>query len=172
MITLQENQLGISYDSSLNIETIVDLKVTAMETRKRIIAAGDSKRREHRNQVAMAQEAEGKGKIASIIRSMEQTELLRRLFRNIKYMEGKTRGGCTNQVTVTMQDGTKTEYTSREDVESQIIKETEKKYHQTKTGGCQFLTTEFRGEGPATQEVLDGTFAMPDNTTEATADFL
>ena len=75
----------------------------------------------------MAREAEGKGKIASIIRSMEQTELLRRLFRNIKYMEGKTRGGCTNQVTVTTQDGMKTEYTSRADVESQIIKETEKK---------------------------------------------
>ena len=126
----------------------------------------------------MAREAEGKGKIASIIRSMEQTELLRRLFRNIKYMEGKTRGGCTNQVTVTTQDGTKTEYTSRADVESQIIKETEKKYHQTESGGCQFLTTEFRevfgefGEGPATQEVLEGTFALPDNTTEATADFL
>ena len=54
----------------------------------------------------------------------------------------------------------------------------QKKYHQTKSGGCQFLTTEFRGvfgefgEGPATQKVLDGTFAMPDNTTEATADFL
>ena len=73
---------------------------------------------------------------------------------------------------------TKTEYTSREDVESQIIKETEKIYHQTETGGCQFLTKEFRGvfgefgEGPATQEVLDGTFEMPDNTTEATSDFL
>ena len=86
LITLQ-NQLSISYDNSLSIEAIVDLKVKAMETRKRIIAAGDSKRREHRNQVAMAREAEGKGKIASIVRSMEQLELLRRLFRNIKYMD-------------------------------------------------------------------------------------
>ena len=89
-------------------------------------------------------------------------------------MEGKTRGGSTNQVTVTTQDGTKTEYTSREDVEAQIIKATEKKYHQTESGGCQFLTTEFRedfrefGEGPATKEVLDRYYAMPGNTPEAT----
>ena len=87
----------------------------------------------------MAREAEGKGKIASIIRSMEQTELLRRLFWNIKYMEGKTRGGCTNQVTVTTQDGMKTEYTSRADVESQIIKKTKKNTTRPNQEGANFL---------------------------------
>ena len=179
LITLQ-NKLGISYDRNLSIEErIVNRKTEAMGTRKRIIEAADSKRREHRrNQVAMAREAEGKGKIASIIRSMEKLELLRKLFRNIKYMEGKTRGGCTNQVTVTAADGTKTEYTSREDVESQIIKETEKKYHQTETRVCQFLTQEFRDlfgefrEGPATQDVLNGTFDIPATASDATTDFL
>ena len=175
LIVLQ-NKLQITYQ--LPTETIISNKKTAITSRKRIIKCAESLRREHRTQVAMAREATGKGNLASIIRGMEQMEILKRLYRNIRYMEGFNRGGTTTQVTITAADGTKTEYTTRAEVEEHIIRETEKKYHQTETGGCQFLTQDFRahfwefGEGPATQQVLDGTFEIPESVSAATTDFL
>ena len=110
---------------------------------------------------------------------MNRVEGIRRLFRHIRHMEGKLQGGGSiTQVTVTDNSGVTTEYTDRADVESTIIAENDKKYHQTESGGCQFLDEEYKelfgdyGEGPATQEVLNGTFVLPASATDSTADFI
>ena len=65
---------------------------------------------------------------------MNRLEGIRRLFRNIRFMEGKIRGGSTTQVSVTVADGLVQEFTSQTEVEAKIIKENEQKYHQTESG--------------------------------------
>lgn len=70
------------------------------------------------------------------------------------------------------------EFTQWLDVEWEILKNNEVKYHQTESAGCQFLDAEFiqafgnYGESPAANEVLDGTFQPPQSTSAATRDFL
>ena len=54
----------------------------------------------------------------------------RRLFRDIRTMENKIRGGSTTQVTITNKQGKAVEYTERKDIEKLIAKSTENKWHQ------------------------------------------
>ena len=133
----------------------------------------------YRTELALAKEAAGNIKMAIHLRSMNRIEEgIRWMFRNIRYMEGKIRGGSTIQVTVTAPDGTVREFTSKSQVEAKIVEENERKYHQTETGGCQLTDEVFirklgtHGNGPAVQSVLDGTYVPPPEASAETIDFL
>jgi len=92
-------------------------------------------------------------------------------------MLGKTKGGSSNQVTVTNPDGSHSDLTERHGMEATVIMENERKYHQTE-GGSQLLDDVFWvdfssfGEGPAIDAVLNGTYEPPAHSTQATKDFL
>ncbi|GFH50742.1 hypothetical protein CTEN210_07218 [Chaetoceros tenuissimus] len=92
-------------------------------------------------------------------------------------MLNKISSGATTKVQVTDHQGNIREYTAKEDVERLIIHENERKYHQTE-GGTEFLQREFLeklgkyGEGPEVDNVLDGSFEFPPDTSEAMKDFI
>jgi len=108
---------------------------------------------------------------------MSRVEAQRASAWNTKFMLGTTRNGSSMQVTVTNPDGSKADLTEREDVESAVMRENELKYHQTE-GGSHLLDGVFQndfgsfGEGPAIDEVLQGTYIIPPHATQATKDFL
>ena len=108
---------------------------------------------------------------------MNSVEATRRLFRNIRKMEGKIRGGSTYKLTTT-QDGMVKEYTDKPTIEKLCAEENEKKHHQTEEGNSQLLDPEYiadlglHGEGSKIQYVMDGTYIPPASATEATVDFL
>ena len=177
LIRLQ-NKLKIEYDPNLSMEEVETNIVKAYERRKACKAEAESLSLEYRTELALAKEAAGNIKMAIHLRSMNRIEGIRRMFRNIRYMEGKIRGGSTIQVTVTDPDGTVREFTSKSQVEAKIVEENERKYHQTETGGCQLTDEVFirqlgtHGEGPAVQSVLDGTYVPPPEASAETIDFL
>ena len=177
LIRLQD-KLRIEYDPKLSMEEIETNIVKAYERRKLCKQEAESLSMEYRTELAMAKESAGNIKMAVHLRGMNRLEGIRRLFRNIRFMEGKIRGGSTTQVTVTAPDGTVREFTSRSEVEEQIIEENERKYHQTESGGCQLTDEVFvrqlgtHGNGPAVQSVLDGTYVPPPEASEETIEFL
>ena len=67
---------------------------------------------EYRTQLAAAKEEAGEIKAATFIRNLHHVETQRRLFRNIRHMEGKLKGGSTNKVTQ-KQDGIEVEFTKK-----------------------------------------------------------
>ena len=127
--------------------------------------------------MALAKEEAGEIKAASYLRNMNHVEAQRRLFRNIRHMEGKTKGGSTSKVTTKI-EGRDVEVTNKVDIEKLCATENERKYHQTETGNSELLSQEFiqdlghHGEGPQIQRVLQGTYVPPENTTQDTKDFL
>ncbi len=127
--------------------------------------------------LAKAKEDAGQGPQAAILRNMHRVESQRKMFRRIRYIEQKLKGGSTTQVVGT-KDNLVVECTSQDDVEQEIIQENEKKYHQIGDGGCRFLSDDFvaifgnYGEGPATEETLRGTLVPPASANQDTTDFL
>ena len=113
---------------------------------------------------------------AVFLRNANHIEAQRRLFRNIRHMEGKMKGGSTSKLT-TQVNGVTTEHTDKDSIESIIAIANEKKYHVTE-GGSQLLSREYiqsfglHGEGTDIQKVLDGNYIALQSATNATKDFL
>ena len=176
LITLQK-QLGIRYDPSLTLMQIKERLQQSRRDRRDCKRRAKSLQQEFRYRLAAAKEAAGEGKVATILRNMSRVEAQRTSAWNTKFMLGTTRNGSSTQVTVTNPDGSKSDLTEREEVESAVMRENERKYHQTE-GGSQLLDSIFQkdfgsfGEGPAMDEVLQGTYAIPPHATKATRDFL
>ena len=176
LIVLQ-NKLKITYNPNLTPEDINNQIQIAYNKRKMCKDNAENLSLEYRTQLANAKEAAGEGNAANIIRNMNKIEATRRLFRNIRRMEKKTRGGCTSKVTTTI-NGTEKEYTDRNAIDKICATENQRKYHLPESGTSQFLNDTFikdlghHGEGPEIQNVLDGTYLLPTNTNNATQDFL
>ena len=172
-----QNKLGIKYDANLQFATLKKNISTCYKRRTKIKAMAESLSLEYRHQLAAAKEAAGEIKAATYIRSLNRVEKQRKLFQNIRQMEMKIKGGSTNKVVVTQEDGETVEYVKKEDIEKVISESNEKKGHQTE-GGSQLLNKEFieklghYGEGPEVHKVKDGTFSIPEHTTTETKDFL
>ena len=175
LIILQK-KLGIQYDDTLPLQTVNNKIKLAHAYKKECKQNDESMNLEYRSQLAIAKENNGEGSAATYIRTRNAIENKRRLFRNIKFIEGKTIGGFTTKVDVT-QNNTIVEYTDRNNIEAAIIKANESKYHQTE-GSSQFLNKEFtdslglHGEGLDTSKVTKGTYIPPAATSEETRDFL
>ena len=172
-----QNKLGLPYDPTLSIEDIHHKLHEAQVERRRCKTIDEALSIEYRLQLAHAKEAAGTIKAAVHLRNMNRIEEIRTLFRNIRYMEGKIRAGASAQITVTNADGTFSELTDKEEVETAIIQSNEHKYHQTE-GGLQllepFLTQNIGtfGDGPKVNEILDGSYTPPPSLTDATIAFL
>jgi len=116
--------------------------------------------------VLITKEAAGNIKAAVHLRNMNSVEATRKMYQNIRYMEGKISAGATAQVTVTSRDGTTTELTAKDEVERTIINSNERKYHQTE-GGSELLSDALVqdlgcfGEGPLVEQVLAKRYLCP-----------
>ena len=124
LIVLQ-NKLKIKYIPNLPPQTITDNIKSAYNKRKKCKDNAESLSLEYRTQLAMAKEAAGEGDAATLIRNMNRLEATRRIFRNIRQMEKKSRGGCTSKVTTTI-NGIEKEYTDRNDIDKVCAEENQR----------------------------------------------
>ena len=109
---------------------------------------------------------------------MNKAEAQRRLFQTIKVVEQKLSSGSTSRVIVTIANVGQKELTTKSEIEAAIIEENEKKYHQTE-GTSQItsplllpLLGKHGDEGPAIDQILNGTFNPPPGISQSTIDFL
>ena len=176
-ILVLQKKLDLQHDPSLSIEDIQHNLHIARVERRRCKSIDEALNIEFRSQLAEAKEAAGTIKASVHLQNMNRIEAVRTLFRNIRYMEGKMRAGASAQIIVTNADGSSSELTKKEEVESAIIQSNERKYHQTE-GGPQliepFLTRDIGtfGDGPKVDDILDGTYSPPPASTDATVAFL
>jgi len=98
--------------------------------------------------------------------------------RTIKVVEQKLSSGSTSRVIVTIANVGQKELTTKSEIEAAIIEENEKKYHQTE-GTSQItsplllpLLGKHGDEGPAIDQILNGTFNPPPGISQSTIDFL
>ena len=178
LIVLQR-KLHISYDPSMPIQEIRDKKYECYLKRRKCKNIAEQLSLEYRYKLAQAREEAGLGTAASYIRSRNSIETQRRTFRNIRHIEKRMKGASTTHVDVTQPDGSIQEITQQAQMERAMLQENPRKYHQCETGDSSaFLTQTFidlfgyHGEGPATLEVLQGTFIPPEDTDEDTKAFL
>ena len=145
--------------------------------RKKCKELAESLSYEYRTQLALAKEKAGETTAANFLRNMNSVEATRRLFRNIRRMEGKIKGGSTSKLTKII-NGTEQEYIDRTSIEDLCAKENERKHHLTKNSSSQLLDKGFitdlglHGEGPSAALVIEGTYIPPASATAATVDFL
>jgi hypothetical protein len=160
----------------LSYNDIVQEVVKASKDRKKSKVLAESLSREYRTRLAIAKEEAGEMTAATYLKTRNRIEAQRRLYRNIRYMEGKIKGECTSKVTTTV-NGQKVEHTDKKSIEQLIAQENEAKYHQTE-GGSQLLDPVFIdslgsfGEGKDIPSVLDGTYIPPIEASTATADYI
>jgi len=176
LIVLQ-NKLKLQYNPNLNLAAINKEITKAHGKRKKCKEIAESLSYEYRTQLALAKEKAGETTAATFLRNMNNVEATRRLFRNIRRMEGKIKGGSTSKITKKV-DGIEQEFTDRTSIENLCAQENERKNHLTENGNSQLLDKEYiddlglHGEGPAINEVMKGTYIAPASATPATADFL
>ena len=173
-----QHKLKIDFNGSLSLDDITNNIIDASHERKKAKRGAESMALEYRTQLALAKEAAGEVKAASYIRQLQHIEKTRKVFQQIRHMEGKIFSGFTSRVTVVNSDGTTTEHTDRKSIEKVILDTNERKYHQTEGCGSQLLDDEFielfghHGEGPRVVDVLLGTAVLPSSTSTATRDFI
>lgn len=168
---------NIKYTANLDRQGIMYKLSLAHQKRKEFKLRASSESLEYRNRLATAKEKEGKLSAAHHLRSMNEREEIRKLFRTIKLLENKGRAGTTAKIQITNDEGQTEVHTLQHQVEQVIANVNEKKYHQTENGS-QLLNAEFRkdignyGEGPEVDNILKGQYKTPENTSQATKDFL
>ena len=176
LIVLQ-NKLKLAYIPNLTILDINQQVLAAYKKRQICKDNAENLSIEYRTQLAMAKEAAGEGDAATFLRNMNNLEKTRRIYRNIRRMEKKSRGGCTSKVTISTH-GIEKEYTDKDQIDQVCADENQRKYHLSEKGTSQFLEDVFikdlghHGEGPETHNVLNGTYVPPEHTSTATQDYL
>ena len=85
--------------------------------RERIKVMADSLSLEYRTRLALAKEEAGEIKAATFMRNMNTLEAQRKIYRNIRHMEGKIKGGNTSKVVITAPDGSAEEFVTKHGVE-------------------------------------------------------
>ena len=132
---------------------------------------------EYRTQLVVAKEEAGETKAASYLCSLNHIESQRRIFRNIRFMEGKKRD-CSTSKLISIQNGIEIEHTKREDIEKICADTNDRKYYQTVGQGSQLLLHEYindlgsYGEGPKITNFIDEYYTFPPSVTQETKDFL
>lgn len=173
-------RLSKKVESDLQHASIADLEkelIVAQKAYNEVCRNSEELRRSYLEDLAVALENEGKGNKATILRVLNTREIERRMYRRIKNLKMAGAGSLsTSFVNVKNEDGTITSISKKEDLEQAIIAENIKKYHQCENTPFfkEPLLSDFGrfGEGPATEQVANGTYQIPPNVDEVTADFI
>ena len=102
-----QNTLELVYDLSLSLKVILQNIKAAYNYRKHHKDITESLSLKYRHQLELAKDVDGagEGNVDTICRSMNQVESQRRLFRNIRHMEGKVNGESTSTITAVSDTG-------------------------------------------------------------------
>ena len=164
-------RVGIRH-SNVSLEDAEELLNRAF-THYKVIRKQDEKHSiAFREKLAQARAAEGNASAANELRQMNLREQQRRTSRRIKATLKKNARCGTTRIQVT-RNGIQKDITKKSEMEKYIIRENEKKYHQTERS-CPLLQGELLddigllGDGPAVEDILNGTYSFPPNTSEIT----
>ena len=89
LLKILGKRTNIEYDNTLDRKGIAYQMELAHSKRKEFKLRAPAESLEYRNQLAAAKEKEGKLSAANHLRSMNEREELRKMFRTIKIIEGK-----------------------------------------------------------------------------------
>ena len=134
-------------------------------------------RKSYLDDLAIALAKKEKTTKSKMMKQLIQVEEQRATFKKIAYVNKKIKNLSTSYVTVKDEEGNRKQITDPLEIEKAICAENRKKYHQSEAT-CPFLqeplATHFGpfGDGPKTQEVLDGTYTAPSELDAPTLDFL
>ena len=161
-----------------SVEEINQLLNTAFKKYKTIKKNHIKMRSDYLESLAESMEKDGKGKRAKILRGLIELEKKRAAFRRLKRIMKGDNNTSTTSVLVSAPDGSIREVINKEEMESAIINENRKKYHQTEDT-CPFLQEPLRSQlgdcadGPDITKVIDGSFSPdPHRVDEYTRDFI
>ena len=124
-----------------------------------------------RERLAQDKAKEGNQSAATVLRQMNQQEQQRKNARRIKATLHRNERCGTTRIQVIEGNRLK-DVTKKSEMEKYIIKENEEKYHQTEKS-CPLLQGQLLedigllGDGPKVDEILNGTYVPPPNTTKA-----
>ena len=131
---------------------------------------------EHReaflNRLAEERAKEGRVAVATIIKNQTIQEQQRRTARRIRWTF-KNNVRCGTTMIKVNRNGRVDDITDQDEMERMIIAENQKKYHQTEAR-CPLLRGQLLedigilGNGPAVEDILNGTYECPEGTSEAT----
>jgi exonuclease III len=170
------NKCGFTTEG-LTVKELKEKQKKAVSAYKSEVKHAQAHRTDHIEQLAEALEKDGKGSKAGVLRNLIQREEQRRIFRKLALIFHKNQNLHTTHVTVTDSEGKRTDITEKEKMEKCIINENRDKYHQTENT-CPFLQYPMRvhfgeyGEGPASDQVLNGTYTLPPQTTPETKEYI
>jgi hypothetical protein len=125
----------------------------------------------------MAKEAQDNIKAATHIRNLAKQEAMRDLFRRIRFIEQRTGNLATTKVEIKKSNGQTKELFHQCAIEEAIMKENNKKFHQTEDFGQLQKGKLLRdmgitGMGPKHKEIFQGSYIPPSGTNVATNSFL
>ena len=132
-----QNKLNITFEPHLSISAKEQRLVTAHRHRHVCIINDESLSIEYRSQLALAKEEAGEIKAATFLKKQNHVEAQRRLFRNIRHMEGKVKGGSTSKVTLQSTNSIE-EYTSKQDIERLVLKKMRENIIRQRMEGANF----------------------------------
>ena len=149
----------------------------AYEEYKEVRKTHAERRESFINELAEAQSLKGNKKKEQILREMLHLEAQRSIFRRIKLINGGKQNLGTTFVEIEKPDGTIEQITNKKEMETAIIHENRKKYHQTENS-CPFHVNPLRqdfgdfGEGPGSNAVAKGEYKIPKGIDEFTAAYI
>ena len=163
-------------DEFFPIEIIIKKLDEAWDTYRAVRKDGKKFRQDFTDGLAEAQaEAQNIPK-KTALRNIQHREAQRSSGRTIKYVLMKLNGGGTSMVVI-IRNGEMVEITTKEELEQALLHENEWKYHQTE-GFSQLLSGPLLddigllGEGPHVENILNGSYVVPDGTNPGTKLYL
>ena len=125
--------------------------------------------------LAQAKADKGDQKASQIVKDIQYREKVRSMYKRIKYAT-KNRQCATTKLHVTTRQGMR-EVTKKSEMEKYIIRENEKKFHQTENRcpllhGRLYKDIGVMGDGPKVEAILQGTYKPPQGTSDTTKRWL
>ena len=170
-----KKRLHLRINTNLPLET-VELQLNKAYKRYKVCRRNDKAlRRNYLEELAQAKAEAGQQKAAQVLRNMQTMEVTRRTFRRIRYTTKKRQSGTT-KIQVKRRRRLY-EITKKKEMEKHILRENERKVHQTE-GRCPLLHGQLykdlgaMGDGPCVEAVLKGTYEPPEGTSHETRAWL
>ena len=168
-------QLNMSTEDK-SIEQLNQMMVEAKQAYNKVKENHDKHRETFLEDLALALEADGQGKMASNLKQLRLREQQRSLFRRLKRLKGDN-NLSTTFVTVHDEDGHPRDIVDRETMENTIIPTNREKFHQCENS-CPFLQDPllqdfgFHGEKEGYNRFLNNEYIVPPSVDETTAEFI
>ena len=174
-IVLLKKQIKLKENTHLQIPE-AEKKLEKAYKRYKVCKKNDKELRlNYQDKLIQAKAEAGNIKAVTVLKNIQHREAMAATYGRIRSTIKQQQNGTT-KVQVTTNERLK-EITKKKHMEKEIIKENERKFHQTE-GRCPLLHGQLYkdlgaiGDGPKVEEVLNGTYTPPPGTSEVTKSWL